>query len=46
MTAWKVLSVRLGVACLMLPLVPVLTRAAEPDPAKFYGGLQMKMIIR
>ena len=46
MTAWKALSVRLGVACLMILLVPVLTRAAEPEPAKFYSGLQMKMIIR
>lgn len=42
MTAWKSLLAFVGTACLL----PGLALAAEPDPAQFYSGLQMKMVIR
>ena len=45
MTVLKALSAVLGTVC-MLPLLPTATQAADPDPAQFYRGLQMKMVIR
>jgi len=46
MTIGKALSALLGAACLIPGLLPAPAQAAEPDPAQFYRGLQMKMVIR
>src|SRR5262249_38838655 len=39
---WKALSALVGAAC----LAPLRAAHAEPDTAKFFSDLQMKMVIR